>query len=359
MDEKKLIEIYNQSSNFFYNNKINLLNKSKHWQTYYNSQNFNLENLKNFRNSKSKLSAGLDNTGANISLKVFAEIIDKVSESYLLKNLNKQNIGNSDFLIPYKNVLLDSNKLTHIYWFWIIENKILKQNKIGNICEIGGGYGSFSELFIKNYNTKVFLIDLPEANLMSTYYLKKLFPEKTFYLFDNYLKNKFLSKSDFDDYDIIILPPNCNIDKEIKIDFFINTRSMMEMNYEAIKSYFILIQDHSIDGGFFLNINRYEKNTVGHPIRIAEYPYDNCWNVIISETSFNQKKIHFLLTQRTFENSKKNIIKELDKIKATKGEFYRSQKISNKILKFFFTTRLLKFFANFLSKISEKLKSIE
>ena len=357
--QKKLIEIYNQSSNFFYNNKKNFNEKSKHWASWYDSQDFNSENLKNFRNSKSKLSGGLDSTGKNFTFELYSKIIDKVSENYLLNNLLKENIGNSDYLILYKNFFLDSNKLTHIYWFWIIENKILKKKKIGNICEIGGGFGSFSELFIKNYNTKTFLIDLPEANLMSAYYLKELFPNKKFYLFNDYMKNKFLSKFDFENNDIIILPPNCNIDKEIKIDFFINTRSMMEMNYEVIKSYFNLIHEHSIDGGYFLNINRYEKNTVGYPIRIAEYPYDDCWNVIISEASFNQKKIHFLLTQRTFENDKKNIIKELDNIKKIGKKFYRSEKISNRILKIFFGVKFLKLTANFLSKISDKLRCVE
>ena len=359
MDEEKLIEIYNQSSNFFYNNKINLSAKSKHWASFYNSQNFNLENLKNFRNSKSQLSAGLDTSGSNLSFKLYSEIINKISENYLLYNLPKENIGDSDFLISYKNFFVDPIKLTHIYWFWIIENKILKKHKINNICEIGGGFGSFSELFIKNYSTKIFLIDLPEANLMSAYYLKKLFPEKKYYLFNNYIEKEYLSKSDFDGNDVIILPPNCKIDKEIKIDFFVNTRSMMEMNFETIKSYFDLIQKHSIEGSFFLNINRYEKNTVGYPIRIAEYPYDDCWNVIISESSFNQKKIHFLLTERTYESGKKNIIEELNNIKKIGKKFYKSQKISNKILKMIFSIKILKYIANFLSKISSKLKSIE
>ena len=359
LNDEKLIEIYNQASNYFYKSGKNSNEKSKHWSSFYNNQNFNLENLKNFRNSSNQLSKGLDSTSENIPFKLYSEIINKVTEEYLLNNLPKENVGNSDFLIPYKNVFIDSNKLTHIYWFWIIENAILKKKKIKNICEIGGGFGSFSELFIKNYNTKIFLIDLPEANLMSTYYLKKLFPKKNFYLFDDYIKNKFLSKFDFDNNDFIILPPNCNIENNIQIDFFINTRSMMEMNFSVIKSYFDLIQKHSVDGSYFLNINRYEKNTVGYPIRIAEYPYDDCWNVLISEPSFNQKKIHFLLTQRTFENEKKNILQELNYIKKIGKKFYKSEKILNKILKYFFGVKFLKFTSNFLKKMSDKLKSID
>ena len=358
-DEEKLIEVYNKALNFFNNKKINFREKSKHWASFYNSKAFNLENLKNFRNSKTKLSDGLDGSNLNFSFQLYSKIINKVSEDYLLYNLPKKNIGNSDSLISYKKVFIDSTKLIHIYWFWIIENKILKKHKINNICEIGGGFGSFSELFLRNYNIKIFLIDLPEANLMSTYYLKELFPEKKFYLFNNYMKKEFLSKSDFDNSDIIILPPNCKIDKEIKIDFFINTRSMMEMNLETIKSYFDLIHKHTIEGSFFLNINRYEKIIAGVPIRIAEYPYDDCWSVLISETSFNQNKIHFLLTERTFETNKKNITKELNNIKKIGRRFYKSYKISNKIFKTILGIKTLKYAANLLIKISNKLKSIE
>ena len=122
-NNKKLIEIYEQSSNFFYNNKKNFNEKSKHWTSWYDSQDFNFENLKNFRNSKSKLSAGLDSMGNNLTFKFYSEIIDKVSENYLLNNLPKKNIGNSDYLIPYKNFLIDT-KYNRI-WVQFSPNTVL------------------------------------------------------------------------------------------------------------------------------------------------------------------------------------------------------------------------------------------
>ena len=176
MNERRLIDIYNETSKYFYSNQNNTNQKSKHWKKY-NLKEFTLDNLINFRND-GKLSGGLDDQNDKFTFKLFSKIINQISELYVLNNLPKKNIGNSNVLIPYKDVLVDYNKLIHIYWFWIIENKILKNTKINNICEIGGGFGSFSELFIKNYNTKTFLIDLPEANLMSTCYLKELFPQK-------------------------------------------------------------------------------------------------------------------------------------------------------------------------------------
>ena len=362
MDENKLIEIYKYSSKYFYSNQNNTNQKSKHWESY-NLKEFSLDNLINFRND-GKLSGGLDDQNDNFTFKFYSEIINQIPELYVLNNLPKKNIGNSDVLMPYKDVLIDYNKLIHIYWFWIIENKILKNTKINNICEIGGGFGSFSELFIKNYNIKTFLIDLPEANLMSTYYLKELFPQKKFYLFDDYKKNKFLSKLDFDENDIIILPPNCNIDKKIKINFFINTRSMMEMNFDVIKSYFDFIHQYLIDDGYFLNINRYEKTSVGHPIRISEYPYDTNWKVLISEPSFNQNWIHFLLTQRSFKKDEINIFEELNNITIIGKKFYgmyidHSPRFIflKKILRIIFGVKFLHYIGNFLVKIGSKLKN--
>jgi len=318
--EVQLIKIYEEVKKFFYQNKENNNQKSKHWKRY-DFRSFNPENLKNFR-LNGKLSDGLDDKDEKFSFKIFSELVDKITESYLLDNLPKKNIGNCDNFIKYKGVFVDYNKLIQIYWFWIIERQVLKTNKISNVCEIGGGFGSFSELFLKNYNIKLFSIDLPEANLMTTYYLKKNFPEKKFFLFDKYQLKNFISLEDFKNHDIFILPPNCNLDINIKFDFFINTRSMMEMNFDIIRKYFNFIHKYSHRDTFFLNINRYEKDSVGHSIRISEYPYDNNWKVLLSEPSFNQDWIHFLLTKRCFNKIENNISNELLKIKQHGSKYY-------------------------------------
>ncbi len=365
----KLIETYKKASNFFYNNKTNIDQKSKHWERRYNPLEINLDNLINFRKDR-KLSHGLDDGKKDFPFKIYSDIINEISEEYVLKNLPKKNIGNNDILINYKDVYLDFNKLIHIHWFHTVENKVLKQEKILNVCEIGGGFGSFSELFLRNYNTKLLFIDLPEANLMASYYLNELYPQKKFYLFDDYLKNEILTYEDFNKNDIIILPPNCNIDEKIKIDFFANARSMMEMNHSVIKSYFDFIQKYSHKNTFFLNINRYEKTSMGFPVRISEYPYDNYWKVIISKPSFNQNWIHFLLTKRALESNEANIIEELNHIKKIGKKFYRKQseykpkyimlkKILRKFLRIFLGVRILNILGNFLLKISTKLKNFK
>ena len=368
-DYSNLIKTYTKASDFFYNNEANKYQKSKHWKRRYNPLEIDLNNLVNFRKDR-KLSHGLDDGKKDFPFRIYSEIVNEISEEYVLKNLPKKNVGNNDILINYKNVYLDFNKLIHIHWFHTIENKVLKKNKILSMCEIGGGFGSFSELFIKNYNTKLLFIDLPEANLMASYYFKELYPQKKFYLFDDYQKDEILTYDDFNKNDIIILPPNCNIDKKIKIDFFANARSMMEMNYSVIKSYFDFIQRYSHENTFFLNINRYEKTSMGFPIRISEYPYDNNWKVIISKPSFNQDWIHFLLTKRVLKIDDSNIIEELDYIKKIGEKFYRNpdeykpkhvflKKIFRKVLKMFLGVKFINILGNFLFKVGNKLKSLK
>lgn len=328
----RIIQIYDYAI-LDYKNDPN--QKSLHWESY-NKRIFNKENLLNFR-KENGLSLGLDDAlhDERLSFNFFSKIINDVGENFVYDNLDYSNIGNSTYTYKFFNYYIDYNKLIHIHWLRDIKDKILLQKKINIFCEIGGGYGSLSNLILKNSNSnsKLISIDLPEANLLTSYYLQKNFPNKIFFLYDDYLRNKKLSRDDLDKYDIFILPPWANISKEIKIDLFINTRSMMEMEMNIIKKYFIFIHSHIAENGFFLNVNRYEKETVGEKIRIADYPYDKNWDVILSKPSFNQDHVHFIITQRKFSNFNNHIFEELNRISKIGKKFYiKSSNISFLIL---------------------------
>lgn len=365
ISDNRLLKVFNRASQDFYKSIDNKDQKSKHWKNRYKIKEFNKENLVNFRSSD--LSLGLDDQTDSFSFRIFAEVVNQTSEEYVVSNLPKKNVGNSKVLIKYQNAYLDYNKLIHIHWFNDIELSILQSKKVSSICEIGGGFGSFAELFIKNYDIKLLSIDLPEANLMTSYYLKECFPDKKFYLYDDYKINNRLSYEDFLANDIIILPPNLNIDSKIKLDMFINTRSMMEMNFTTIQSYFDFIHSHIIEDGYFLNINRYEKTSAGEKIRISEYPYDSNWTVINSKPSFNQNWVHFLLAKRNMIQKEQNITEELEEIKKIEVEFYGryldiqpslSKAFIKKLLKRMFGRKLLNLFGNLLISIGSKVKKI-
>ena len=73
-----------------------------------------------------------------------------------------------------------------------------------------------------NKNCTYVLIDLPEINLISSYYLTSHFPNKKFLLYEEYKENK---KNILEDFDFVIL-----LTAYLKILnlIFINIRSMMK-----------------------------------------------------------------------------------------------------------------------------------
>ena len=299
--------------------------KSQHWERYnLRKRLYTKSNLFNFRNNK--LSDGLDDQSSlNNIKKNYTKLIKITKKTFLIKNLLNKNIGNLKNFKTYKSKILDFGQLFFIYWLYLLKKNIKNTNFI---CEIGSGYGGFAEKIIRNYpKAKYLIIDLPEANFLSSYFLSKHFPNKKILL--AYEKNReVIYKSDFNKYDIIIIPPWFKVE-EIKFDLFINTRSMMEMDKDVIFKYFEFIQNNISERGYFFNVNRYFKNTVKNPLKLIDYPYDDNWNTLISRPSFQQRHIRILLSQRS-KNPKKNIRKELKKLKKTTEKYFLKEK-SNKI----------------------------
>lgn len=225
-------------------------------------------------------------------------------------------------LTKYRAKYLDFNKLHHIYWLYLIESSLkLTDDSSKIVCEIGGGHGSFVELLLGKHR-KAILIDLPLSNALSAYYLASLFPNKKLFLFDDYLtKKRKVSYKDFEEHDILILPPGCDFDSDLKIDLVVNARSFMEMTSQSIAYHFRFIQQHLKEGGLFLNINRYQKITSGEVIDFHRYPYDSRWQVLKSIQLETQPHIHLLLTRRTSKPEEENIRQALKLIKKIGSRF--------------------------------------
>lgn len=334
MKLNRILDVSKISFNDFY--KKNTSDKSKHWQKYFKGdlKNKKINDLINFRKINS-LSEGLDGHASKINtFNLLEELLKKIDKKFILNNLDEHNIGQSPTNFKYENYYIDHEILLKIYWLDLL-NKNIKVDKIEGICEIGGGFGVFSKILQKNFNSRILLIDLPEANMLSCFYLTSALPNKKFYLYDDYKKNNFLSLSDFLQNDIFILPPDCNIDPLIHFDLFVNSRSMQEMNFLIIKKYFKFIHKHIDVNGFFLNINRYEKDSVGYPVKISQHPYDKNWDVLFSEPLFKQENHHFLLTKRLEKNNKKsNILNELNNIDINFNRFYKKQNLKSKVYNF-------------------------
>ena len=288
--------------------------RSIHWKKIFLKKSFNnISYLKNFRNNG--LSYGFDDSGYYSKKKFDKEInilISEVKEEYILDNIKKKNIGNLKKFFTYKNIKIDPGDLHLIKFFFDLEKQIFSKYKIKYICEIGGGYGGLAEKIISKHNCKYILIDLPESNFISSYYLTNNFPKKKF-LFYSDIADGFLSEEILKEYDIFIMPPEI-IFKDLKINLFLNTRSMMEMTMETISKYFKIIQSNISNRGFFFNVNRYIKFRAGQPIFLKDYPYDNNWEVLSSTKSFQQDWIHQLITRRNYNLQYNKISIELQNI---------------------------------------------
>ncbi len=289
--------------------------KSKHWIFFNNKKKnlFDVSNLEFFR--KNGLSNGLDDKSPDINhlTNYYKYILQKCGIDFVYNNLEINNVGFNDHYIKIKKYFIDLNFLSNLEHFYYISKKInLKKIKI--ICEIGGGFGQLSKIFLNNHKTKYILIDLPETNFISSYYLMENFKDLNFLLYSQTNK-KFIDDKAIENFDVIIIPPWVKL-KNTKVDLFINIRSMMEMNYNTIKNYFHLIHKNISTNGFFVNFNRYQKNTTGESIEFHKYPYDSYWQIISSEPSQSQKIVHQLITKRTkkIELSLSNELKRIKNI---------------------------------------------
>ena len=317
MNIDRLISVFKSSKNDF----DNVEDESLHWLGFHIENKDNFSKHSSIENFRKTLSLGRDDSMFRKSYLNLAEISEwsnELSEKNLINNLSSHNIGNSDDVVLHRSKYYDYNKFFQIYYFNLIKDFISNHN----ICfEIGAGYGALAEIIIKNKNTKYFVVDLPESNILTAYYLNKCFPDKKIYLYDNYINNnRIVMSSDIEEFDIFILPPNLKFEDSINFDLFINARSMMEMDMATINDYFNFIHKHSNEGTYFLNVNRYEKVTVGESIRFSDYPYDPNWDVEISTPAFKQEHIHLILAKR--KNNEGNIHKELIAIDKLGEEFY-------------------------------------
>lgn len=275
------------------------IQKSNHWKKYDRRKHlYTVEHLKDFRNND--LSEGLDPSfPPDVQQEIYEQLVADVGEDYVLSNLSDKNIGNAPHLNVFEHggLFIDGGQNYIIRWLYDLEVAVFSQHKIGVVCEIGGGYGAMAQKIRSRFGCKLILIDLPEANVLSAYYLSQHFPDARFLLADD-VQGKRVTLDDVMRHDIIIIPPWYSLADEVMVDLFINTRSFMEMNKKVIGRYFDLIQRHTKVGGFFFNLNRYQKKSVGYPIKFAEYPYDKRWGLVVSKGAWRQDDHHFLITRR-------------------------------------------------------------
>ena len=315
-------------NNFYENCKtFNQNEKSIVWKNHQLDKfsNINEEKLKNFRNNG--LSKGMDNDflkpiNMRLDLNRYNDklIFHNTSFVELKKYLTKTNFGNSKNLLNIDDYYVGEANFKHLERIRDLNKYCFSKNKINLICEIGGGFGGLATMImLEQTNLKYFLIDLPETNLLSHYYLSNTFPDKKIFSFTD-IKDNVITTSDLDEFDIFILPPHMNY-KDIKFDLFINFQSMQEMKKKTIKKYFDFIHSHITINGFFYNINRFYYDGTNEKNILSEYPYEkDRWNIIYTGPYKTARRSWNIISQNT-EDKNTNFKDEMEKIKVLEKNF--------------------------------------
>jgi putative sugar O-methyltransferase len=234
-------------------------------------------------------------------------------------NLTLNQVGSDPIEFPIN--LTDLHMSYYFYQCIRTLQKVCDTNS-PTVIEIGGGYGGvMAKMKMAFPNSRCILLDLPELLPFQTYYLNKVFPEKKFLYFKDYLE---LGSTLFEDnFDFLIVPHWVIKDiPEVSIDQVINMRSMMEMSNSVISSYFKEIQRITKIGGLFACFNRYYKHhqneqeipgSSGELNLLKTYPYDEYWQILLSQTSIIQGHVHDLIVRR---QSEKNIFPIMESMKS-------------------------------------------
>ena len=254
------------------------------------------------------------------------KIIDKINSlfatcgpEFTINNLESEVGSPQHYRLKYKSDTLccNAHDLSNIYYFWQISrvSDVLFQTDAPTIAEIGPGYGGVVSKIKKRYpKARIILYDLPELSAVQTYYLYNSFPEsKILYLKDFLVRGNEIFNEQFD----FLILPGWMIDKapESYFDLVINVRSMMEMTIEIIDFYFKHIHRSIKNDGLLACINRYHKNNSSNEdIILKNYPFDEFWIPLISQTSLVQNHIHDLILKRQDKKSAfhiKDVLKSL------------------------------------------------
>ena len=217
-------------------------------------------------------------------------------------------IGNPRrFILEFENnkFFLNFDDLYHVYSAWQLKRIFNYLGQIPQtILEIGAGYGNLAyKLKTIFQKTRYIIIDLPEVLLIQHYYLETNNPQlKVINLLGE--SNPKIDVENYD-FDILLIPFNkFDFIKNINFQLAINTRSFGEMPKEVMRNYIRWIEKNININGLLYNTNRYVFTKSKDKNKIRDYPYDNFWEMIISQPQWLQTHLHEFLLLRKKEEVK-------------------------------------------------------
>ncbi len=239
------------------------------------------------------------------------DIISRFLELHIMFEDNIKNIpfnnliGNPrrlSYIYQNKTYFLNFDDLYHVYSAAQIDrliNILNKQKNIQKILEIGGGYGNLATKLKSVFpKSKYIIIDLPEVLLIQHYYISHSNPNcKIINLLD--FGKDHIDIIHNEEYDYLLIPFHIYKELDINFDLVINTRSFGEMPKTTLRDYFEFIHNNINQDGFLYTSNRYVFTKSIDQNKLRDYPFDNYWDILISQPQWLQTHLHEFLLQRT------------------------------------------------------------
>ncbi len=166
------------------------------------------------------------------------------------------------------------------------------------ILEVGGGYGATAAKLRRVWpDARVIIIDLPESGSLQWRYLSEAMEGARMVGAADVQRDEAWFEQDFD---VAILPPAALATvPDGQVDLALNLRSFMEMRSATVAAYIAELERVVGVGGLLYLVNRYEKDTSGDVVRIADYPFDDRWRPFVVASSQLQPSMCEVFAQRT------------------------------------------------------------
>jgi len=155
--------------------------------------------------------------------------------------LNK--ISESNYGDPPEHFIFEGKNYSKSFLNYLLGlafvKKISDLSNVSKIVEIGGGYGTLGEIFLKLYNNVLYVdIDLPPLSAVATYYLSEVFGKDIILSYDKTRDLETININEISKkYKVIILCP-WQLPKLIgDFDLFANFISFQEMEPEIVNNY--------------------------------------------------------------------------------------------------------------------------
>ena len=236
---------------------------------FFNDKKINLTSLENFR-SKNNFQVEILNDQNYLSVKKSTKI-NKIKSLFIINLYHKlsshidltilrmtsDSYCGNNLCVNYRGQRLTSRILRYAYYSSQIKTYTnLDTDKTNLILDIGGGYGGLIRV-LKNiyYKSTFVLIELPELCLLSSFFLKKCFPDKKIGLLNDFINKKEIKLEDLNKFDLVVLPQSfMDLFSDNIFDLVINTTSLGEMTEKNQNFYINNIE--RICSSFFYSMNR-------------------------------------------------------------------------------------------------------